>query len=159
VSCTFADNSALDSGGGGGGGLDTFGTTTLNNTIVANNSGGDLSNSGALTGSNNLVQDLIQFSGSNGLTDTTPGDPLPAPLASYGGPTQTRALFAGSPAIGAADATLSIPGLTLPGTDQRGLARVVGNLEDIGAFQTQGGLGVTPTVAITAPQIAVAQTV
>ena len=55
--------------------------------------------------------------------------------------------------------TLSIPGLTLPGTDQRGFPRVVNNLEDIGAFQTQGGQGVTPTVAITAPPIAVAQAV
>jgi hypothetical protein len=160
VSCTIADNTARDSGGGGGGGLYTAAAAAVYNTIVANNSGGDLVNitHGALTGSNNLVTDLIQ-EGSGGPTGTITGNPLLAPLASYGGPTQTMALFAGSPAIGAADPTLSIPGLTLPGTDQRGFDRVVNNLEDIGAFQTQGGQGVTPTVAIAAPQIAIAQAV
>jgi len=153
VSCTLASNSAPLNGGAG---LynETGATTTMYNTIVASDTGGDVFNAGTLTGSNNLVQD-----GSDGLPDTIKGDPLLAPLAPYGGPTKTMALFAGSPAIGAADATLSIPGLTLPGTDQRGFPRVVNNLEDIGAFQTQGGQGVTPTVAITAPPIAVAQAV
>jgi hypothetical protein len=151
VSCTLAGNSAPLASGGG---LfnDNGDTTTMYNTIVANDAGGDVSNAGTLTGGNNLVQD-----GSDGLSDTIKRNPLLAPLSSYGGPTQTMALFAGSPAIGKADATLSIPGL--PGTDQRGFDRVVNNLEDIGAFQTQGGQGVTPTVAITAPQIAVAQAV
>ena len=60
-------------------------------------------------------------------------------LANYGGPTQTLALLAGSPAIGAGNASA-----TVPATDQRGLPRVVNGSLDIGAFQTQ-----PPTLAFT----------
>ena len=57
-----------------------------------------------------------------------------APLADYGGATQTFALLPGSPAIDAGAASIS--GVTIPTTDQRGLGRV-GNV-DIGAFESQG---------------------
>ena len=93
-----------------GGGIDSSGTATLNNTIVANSpSGGDLANSSTLSGSNNLIDD-----GSGGLADTIVADPLLGPLADNGGPTQTMALLPGSPAI---DAGAAGPGWT---TDQRG---------------------------------------
>ena len=60
-----------------------------------------------------------------------------APLGNYGGPTQTMALLAGSPAIGAG-VIADYPGTTTPiTTDQRGLPLDSPN-PDIGAFQTQG---------------------
>jgi hypothetical protein len=55
------------------------------------------------------------------------------PLQDNGGPTQTMALLLGSPALDAGDGTAS----GLPGTDQRGFARVSGAAVDIGAFELQ----------------------
>ena len=57
-----------------------------------------------------------------------------APLAYYGGPTQTMALLPGSPAIGAGSIALIPAGVT---TDQRGYARIVGGTVDIGAYEAQ----------------------
>ena len=56
-----------------------------------------------------------------------------APLAFYGGPTQTMALLPGSPAIGKG---IAVSGVT---TDQRGFP--LDNPIDIGAFQTQPSTG------------------
>jgi aspartate kinase len=66
--------------------------------------------------------------------DTIGGDPMLAPLADNGGPTQTHALLAGSPAI---DTGSNIARLD---TDQRGgsYVRVAGAAPDIGAFEAQG---------------------
>jgi hypothetical protein len=137
--CTFAGNSALE-----GGGLLTTGshTVTLKNTIVADSpSGLDLINGGGpLAGSGDLVGD-----GSGGPVGTITGDPKLGPLAWNGGPTQTMALFTGSPAIGKAGA-VSIA------TDQRGFA--LDSPPDIGAFQYQGP---PPTVTISGPAKATAQ--
>ena len=52
-------------------------------------------------------------------------------LQNNGGPTPTLALLSGSPAIDAGDPTAA------PATDQRGLARVVNGIIDIGAFELQ----------------------
>jgi hypothetical protein len=53
------------------------------------------------------------------------------PLQNNGGPTQTMALLAGSPAIGQADNSKA------PTTDQRGVMRLdeAGETTDIGAFE------------------------
>jgi hypothetical protein len=56
-------------------------------------------------------------------------------LASNGGPTETIALLPGSPAIGAGSS--SIPGVTVPTIDQRGVARPANSI-DVGAYQDQG---------------------
>ena len=114
---------------------------TLNNTIVAGDTGGDITNSGTLTGSSNLVGD-----GSGGLTGTITGDPKLGPLAWNGGPTQTMALLAGSPAIGDG-AAISVT------TDQRGFA-LDSPQPDIGAFQYQGP---PPTATISGPTTGVVQ--
>jgi hypothetical protein len=58
-------------------------------------------------------------------------DPKLGPLASNGGPTQTRALLAGSPAINAVPAS----GAGCPATDQRGVVRPNGPDCDIGAYE------------------------
>lgn len=62
-------------------------------------------------------------------TDKPSTDPLLGPLANNGGPTQTHALLAGSPAINAGDGT------DVSATDQRGLARVSDGAVDIGAYE------------------------
>ncbi len=129
--CTIASNHAddTDSFAGaitGGSGL------ALQNTIVANNSAGNEWNPVSCTetgsGDHSLQYPPKQASGQ----DDTPclagvafADPLLGPLADNGGPTQTMALLAGSPAIGA--------GADCPATDQRGTPRTDGC--DIGAYQ------------------------
>ena len=57
-------------------------------------------------------------------------DPKLAALADNGGPTFTRALMPGSPAVGAGDDN------GCPGTDQRGVARPQGASCDIGAYES-----------------------
>src|SRR5439155_24486003 len=87
---------------------------------------------------------LLGTAANNSTTIPSPGpndvfndNPLLAALGNYGGPTQTLAVLAGSPAIG----TGAADGFA---TDQRGLPRVVNGSVDIGAFQTQ-----SPAVAFT----------
>jgi CSLREA domain-containing protein len=64
-------------------------------------------------------------------TDLTGTDPLLAKLASNGGPTQTQALQAGSPAIDHGGTSAN----GCPPTDQRGVTRPQGPACDIGAFE------------------------
>ena len=89
---TFSGNSAL----AGGGIYDSVrATTTLKNTIVANSpSGGDCA--GNITDEGyNLFGDPKCVTSDTSLS----GDPMLGPLANNGGPTETHALLAGSPAI------------------------------------------------------------
>jgi hypothetical protein len=109
-------------------------TLTLTNTIITGNqwyacerfasgTAANVSSSG-----HNLVQD---GSCSPVASDLILADAKLAPLADNGGPTWTRALQTGSPAIdAAADAAC-------PATDQRGVARPQGSHCDIGAFELQ----------------------
>ena len=121
-----------DSGRLGGGILTTIGATVLvKNTIVAGNSidncdtaqlGGAIASQG-----NNLSSD-------GSCLFTMPGDrrnvsPRLGPLQDNGGPTDTRALLAGSPALDAGAIT------GCPAADQRGVARPQGLRCDIGAFE------------------------
>jgi hypothetical protein len=140
--CTISGNTSAKYGGG----LDNYGgTVTLGNTIDAGNTAtaGGPDASGAFTSrGNNLIGETDGSSGWVGsdLTGTvaSPLDPLLAPLAYNGGPTQTMALLPGSPAIGAGTST----GIT---TDQRGFP-LEGPI-DIGAFQVQSGPLVVNTTA------------
>lgn len=130
--CTFAENSALN----GGAAVHRAGVpvVTLENTIIA--AGITASNCGGLamtSGGGNLDEN-----GTCALADPTDlsnVNPMLAPLASNGGPTQTHALLGGSPAIDAARAAVC------PAVDQRGVARPLdGNDDgasdcDIGAFE------------------------
>ena len=61
--------------------------------------------------------------------DMSSTGPLLGPLADNGGPTRTRALLLGSPAIDTADNAVC------PATDQRGVARPQLAACDIGAFE------------------------
>src|SRR5205814_1783082 len=132
---TLAANSAPS----GGNIFNQGATLTLNNTIVADNEvGGDIVNvGGTVQGSNNLVEDGSGPAGSLAV------DPKLGTLQDNGGPTQTIALLAGSPAIDrGSNALAAASGLT---TDQRGLPRVVngglGRTVDIGAFESQDPQG------------------
>lgn len=127
ANCTIAGNNAV-----AGGGAVYFGerTTVINNTIIANNSGGNCSfaSSVTFTGGHN-----IQFGDSTCLLMTA-ANPLLGSLADNGGAAKTMALGAGSPAIDAADPAKA------PATDARGVARTDGNgdgiiVADIGSFE------------------------
>ncbi len=141
------------SGGSGGGIYQSGGTVSLRNTIVAGNFKGYSPN----TTANNIFgtvdagssYNLIGPGGSGGLTNGTNhnqvgvSNALLGTLTDNGGPTQTHALLAGSPAIDAGDncvvlASSSGGCLTSPlTTDQRGggFARQVNGTVDIGAFE------------------------
>jgi uncharacterized repeat protein (TIGR01451 family) len=62
----------------------------------------------------------------------------PSGLQDNGGPTKTVALQAGSKAIDAGDPTAAVSA-----TDQRGLARIVGNGIDIGAYEYNANIAIT----------------
>jgi predicted outer membrane repeat protein len=135
TNCTIAGNTTT-----AGGGAVFFSTgqplTSVTNTIIASNSGGNCSFSGAsiLAGGHNL-----QF-GDATCPGMTVANPLLGALANNGGPTQTMALGAGSPAIDGGDT------INAPTTDQRGVARTDGNgngiiAVDIGAFEAPGVSG------------------
>src|SRR5438034_5145183 len=68
------------------------------------------------------------------------------PLQDNGGPTFTHALLCGSPAIDAGDNT------DAPATDQRGFARIVGSVIDIGAYEYKN---TAPTITSCPAPIAV----
>ncbi len=123
---------------------------TIENTIVADNSGTKESTDGggdcyyqaeAADKGGNLDSDGTCFGESEAAGDQIGVDPLLEPLASNGGPTETDALLPGSPAIGKAI------GATCPTTDQRGVARSASAC-DVGAFQT---VPADLSVAVAAP--------
>ena len=108
-------------------------TLTMRGNIVANPTQG-INCAGLAAGisaGNNLDSgNTCSFSAAGDLTNSIP---LLAALANNGGPTQTHALQAGSPAINAGPTTG-----TIPATDQRGagFARVLNGQADIGAFES-----------------------
>lgn len=127
-SSTISENSA-DFGGG----VYIYGTLNFSNTIIANSIGGGddcyvwTAGTGVIgTNTHNLVGD---GSCSNGGTNLFSGDPKLGPLADNGGPTQTHALRANSPAIDTGNCA------SAENFDQRGEPRPIGLSCDIGAFE------------------------
>ncbi len=114
-----------------------YGSVTLKNSIVANSpSGGDCFNSsGTINAEFSLIEDG-SCGVTSGINGNRTGDPNLGPLQNNGGPTQTHALLAGSPAINAGSDLLIPVGIT---TDQRGtgFARIFGAAVDMGAFEVQ----------------------
>ena len=154
VNSTIADNTEPSDGDGLGGGLNVDqGTATLNNTIIALNTDGagpgatpdNLYVDGSGTVSSASAFNLIGAGGGNsGLTSGVNGnkvgvaDPGLGTLADNGGPSQTIALLAGSPAIDAGKNSLAVDPKGDPlTTDQRGTGfpRIVNGTVDIGAFE------------------------
>jgi beta-glucanase (GH16 family) len=132
---TIANNSAPAGTVGGffvGTFTDASATLNLSSSIVANNTGSNCFQGFFGPGPVALTSEghNIASDGSCNLTAAGdhPGvDPLLNPLADNGGPTQTHALLAGSPAIDAADPAVC------PVTDQRGITRDAAC--DVGAYE------------------------
>ena len=128
TNCTITGNASIFN--------DTDATMTVTNTIMANNTPENCT--GTITdGGHNL-----QFPGTTCGATVTAADPQldPAGLKSNGGPTQTIALLAGSPAIDHGDPSVcAAPPVN--DVDQRGVPRgtVSDPLCDIGAFEFNGG--------------------
>jgi CSLREA domain-containing protein len=142
-SASIVDNVAFN-GSGSGGGI-AAPAATLANTIVANNLSHPPDQSA--TFADNCAVGAVTSQGhnlSNG-TDcglTGPGDrpgvdPKLGPPADNGGPTDTEAPLAGSPAVDA--------GADCPSLDQRGVSRPRGGACEIGAYELAA-----PTVATSA---------
>src|SRR6266496_1604948 len=126
-------------------------TLTLSYVTIASNSAG-IVNTASVTATGTIIADSTQgpncfgnrFQEPSGFnldsgtscqlsepTDLTGTDPLLAKLASNGGPTQTQALQAASPAIDHGGTSAN----GCPPTDQRGVTRPQGPACDIGAFE------------------------
>ncbi|MEP7188070.1 MAG: CSLREA domain-containing protein, partial [Roseiflexaceae bacterium] len=138
VNSTLSDNLADQGGGIFSQSANLTATLALTNTIIANSLGGtDLEVSGAnglvplSSGSNNLVESQSGYLG--GIAATS--DPQLGPLANNGGPTQTYALLAGSPALDVGSSTGA------PTADQRGQPR---GMVDIGAYEAHPWLSDSP---------------
>ena len=124
ASSTFSANSST----GITGGAFFSGPIEIDGSIFAGNAGTDIKLTMPATGADNLVG---TYSGAllpqDGLIVTS--NPGLAPLAGNGGLTRTHALLDGSPAIDAGNDAFN------SSTDQRGLARSLGNAPDIGAYE------------------------
>ena len=113
----------------------------VRNTIIARNTsnvGGPDVAGAFVSGGHNLIGVLTADASGFVASDlhgtaANPLDPKLRPLAYRGGRTQTHALMPGSPAINAGD------NAGAPATDQRGHARVVGGVIDIGAYESGVG--------------------
>jgi predicted outer membrane repeat protein len=124
-----------------GAGINSARPVTLHNTIVGGNFQGSGSTASDIAGSVDASSsfNLIGTGGSGGLTNGVNNNLVGvtnlglAPLANNGGPTQTIALLAGSPAIDHGSNTY----VTTGETDQRGLPRIADSTVDIGAYEAQ----------------------
>ena len=115
---------------------------TVRNSVLAGN--GSECDSELVSGGYNLLQTLTGCTVTGDTTGNVVGMPaVLGPLANNGGPTQTRALLAGSPAINAGNpAAPGSGGGACLATDQRGVARPGGPRCDMGAFESSCGDGI-----------------
>ena len=136
-SSTIADNSAFIAGNGilySGGGTATVSNSIVSSDNFTTNRGGEEFGAPITSLGNNI--DSANSCGFDQPTDQPNTNPLLGPLADNGGPTKTRALLAGSPAIDKGDTTLAF--------DQRGVSRPQdgddngSTADDIGAFELKG---------------------
>ena len=130
TNCTITDNFSSDTAGGIYTVRDAI---LLENSIVAGNTAvnGDtditLFNGGSVIANFSMIeQDDLLIGGTGNIFGMSPSL---GPLADNGGPTQTHALLAGSPAIDAGDPDFSGE------FDQTGSARIAGGRVDIGSVE------------------------
>lgn len=135
---TITNNSAGSTGGGVSFINFAQDSTSISSIIAGNRAGSGIADVDSLmpltlSGSNNLVTSVGSLI--NAPPDTITDNPRLLALANNGGPTQTHALAANSPAI---DRGINTQALT---NDQRGsgFERDVNGVPDIGSFEFQGG--------------------
>ena len=164
VNCTVSNNSESGTTGGGGGIGNLGSAEVVNSTVWGNSSsgplgGGGIGNAGDIQIKNSIVGgstaggdcfDLGMFGAAGDNFDTdgtcamidadftqvTAGQLALAALANNGGPTQTRALLAGSVAIDAVTDCTLIDGTPVT-VDQRGITRPKRASCDTGAFEAE----------------------
>ena len=135
---TIASNHAANAGGGIGAiPFDGGAVTDVTHSAVAYNTGATGSGCAAIgttiTSNGHNVEDTDTCA-LDQPTDLVTTDPLLGDLLPNGGPTRTRALLPGSPAIDAGDdAVCAVP--PIAGLDQRGVSRPQGAACDIGAYE------------------------
>ena len=155
TNCTITNNSSSSSTA-----IISFGQNSrVRNTIIAGNPGGDTTGTFISLGNNVIGRSFMSgfVNGVNGDkvgTDAAPLNPGLAPLADNGGPTQTHALLASSPALDAGNNCVldnscsPALGMSLT-TDQRGAGfiRAADSADadttqtvDIGAFEAQASV-------------------
>jgi hypothetical protein len=111
---------------GAGGGIVSQGApTTLQNSLLASNGGGNCSGS-AVDSEHNL-----SFAGAGCPATFATGDPNLGPLQNNGGPAQTISLGSGSTAVDKVPSS----GAGCPANDERGVHRPNGSGCDIGAYE------------------------
>jgi hypothetical protein len=136
---------------GGGGGITAFGTTSAENSILADNTSPAIGSENCNAAFATALNNIDSGTGCNfGIVNDNQANVSSAalklqPLAANGGTTQTRALLAGSVAIDAGS-----PGCAGLTVDQRGIARPNGSACDIGAFEFVQPV-VTPPVVTPQP--------
>jgi len=119
---TLSGNAANGVGRGFARGGGVAGPATLQNSIVANNSGGNCSGTMISNGYNLSSDNTCNFHNSGDRNNVV--DPKLGTLGYYGGPTQTIPLLSGSPAIDAGNPSGCTDGKGNPlKTDQRGQPR------------------------------------
>ena len=151
---TISGNSTTLSGIISGAAITTTGNTIISYTTIANNvgttSGAVFSATDTIEFVNSIVADNVPSDCSYPATSPTSGpnldsdgscdnftktdNPQLGPLMNNGGPTETHAIAAGSPAKNEAAGSC-------PATDQRGQPRPHGSACDLGSFEFSGGGG------------------
>jgi hypothetical protein len=116
-------------------------TTSLLNTIVAGNSGSDVSSNGPINSQGHNLIGTGPWTSASGDIVIGAASPLLAPLGNYSAagqnPTQTMAELPGSKAINAGSNS-TVGSNVVPTSDQRGVARPQQAIYDIGAFESMG---------------------
>jgi hypothetical protein len=131
-----------------GGNLASAGSTQVLNTIVADGSAVQgMANCGPGITSLGHNLDSRDECGFHSAGDRVNANPQLGALGDNGGPTDTRAIPASSPAFNAGKNT------GCPATDQRGVARPQGATCDIGAFEIVLGGGGLPGLSPAAPRL------
>jgi CSLREA domain-containing protein len=128
LNVTVSDNVAKGAMMDAGGALyRDGGSVTVRNTILARNQADSAANCFGSVASNGRNIEDKNTCGLSGAGDRKSTPIKLGPLKFNGGPTRTRAIFAGGPAFNTATAC--------PATDQRGVARPTGTGCDRGAFE------------------------
>jgi hypothetical protein len=140
---TIVNNQSTALVGGGGIAIGSTGVTGVQNTIIAGNTSNGATPDDCYGPINSQDYNLIQTTTGCTITGSSTHNiygvsPQLAALAQNGGPTQSMALMAGSPAIDAGNPLTPGPGTNAcESLDQRGITRPRGMLCDIGAYELE----------------------